>query len=646
MSSIVITLPDGSKQEVSAGSQPLEVARSISPRLADSAIAAKVNGELFDITRPLEADATLEILTTRSPESLAVYRHSTAHLLAAAVLELFPETKLGIGPATDTGFYYDFQREQAFTPEDLEAIEARMWDLQKRDLPYERKLTPKSEGLKKYAAMGEDLKCQLIDEKASDVFTEYTLGDKFIDFCRGPHVPSTGKIKAFKLLSIAGAYWKGDEKGAQMQRIYGTAFFTKKELDAYLAQIEEAKKRDHRKLGQELDLFSIQELAGPGLIFFHPKGGTVRRILEDWMRDQYVKRGYSLVYTPHVARSDLWKTSGHYNFYGENMFKRMELDDAEYQLKPMNCPFHILIYKNKLHSYRDLPVRLGELGTVYRYERSGVMHGLLRVRGFTQDDAHIFCTPEQIEDEVVSCLEFAEDVLHTYGFDKYEAELSTWDGGASGKYDGTPDQWQLAENALHKATDRLGMKVKVMPDEAAFYGPKIDVKLVDAIGRLWQLSTVQFDFTLPRRFGLEYIAEDGKAHQPLMVHRALYGSVERFFGILVEHYAGAFPVWLAPIQAIVLPITDRQVEYAKTVAARLRDAGIRVTMDDRKEKVNLKIREAQLQKIPYMLVLGDREAAAGTVAVRNRKHGDQGSASVDEFIAKVGEQISTRTTSE
>ncbi len=631
---------------MSAGIQPLEVARSISPRLADSAIAAKVNGELFDLTRPLEADATLEILTTRSPESLAIYRHSTAHLLAAAVLELFPETKLGIGPATDTGFFYDFQREQAFTPEDLEAIESRMWDLQKRDLPYERRLTPKSEGLKKYAAMGEQLKCELIDEKASDVFTEYTLGDKFIDFCRGPHVPSTGKIKAFKLLSIAGAYWKGDEKSAQMQRIYGTAFFTKKELDAYLAQIEEAKKRDHRKLGQELDLFSIQELAGPGLIFFHPKGGTVRRILEDWMRDQYVKRGYSLVYTPHVARSDLWKTSGHYNFYGENMFKRMELDDAEYQLKPMNCPFHILIYQNKLHSYRDLPVRLGELGTVYRYERSGVMHGLLRVRGFTQDDAHIFCTPEQIEDEVVSCLEFAEDVLHTYGFDKYEAELSTWDGGASGKYDGTPDQWQLAENALHKATDRLGMKVKVMPDEAAFYGPKIDVKLVDAIGRLWQLSTVQFDFTLPRRFGLEYIAEDGKAHQPLMVHRALYGSVERFFGILVEHYAGAFPVWLAPIQAIVLPITDRQVEYAKTVAARLRDAGIRVTVDDRKEKVNLKIREAQLQKIPYMLVVGDREAAAGTVAVRNRKHGDQGSASVDTFIAKVSEQVSTRATSE
>jgi threonyl-tRNA synthetase len=631
---------------VSAGSRPLDVARSISPRLADDAIAAKVNGELFDLTRPLDTDSSIEILTTRSPEALTVYRHSTAHLLAAAVLELFPDTKLGVGPATDTGFFYDFQRDQAFTPEDLEAIEARMWDLQKRGLPYERKLTPKSEGLKKYAGMGEQLKCELIEEKAGEVFTEYTLGEKFIDFCRGPHIPSTAKIKAFKLLSIAGAHWKGDEKSAHMQRIYGTAFFSKKELDAHLAQIEEAKKRDHRKLGQELDLFSIQELAGPGLIFFHPKGGTIRRILEDWMRDEYVKRGYSLVYTPHVARSDLWKTSGHYNFYGENMFKRMELDDAEYQLKPMNCPFHILIYKNKSHSYRELPVRLGELGTVYRYERSGVMHGLLRVRGFTQDDAHIFCTSDQIEDEVVSCLEFAEDTLRTFGFEHYEAELSTWDGGASGKYDGTPEQWQLAENALRKATDRLGMKVKVMTDEAAFYGPKIDVKLVDAIGRLWQLSTVQFDFTLPRRFELEYIAEDGKAHQPLMVHRALYGSVERFFGILVEHYAGAFPVWLAPVQATVLPITDRQAEYAQTVARRLRDAGLRVTVDDRKEKVNLKIREAQLQKVPYMLVLGDREAAAGTLSVRHRKHGDQGSISVEDFLAQVSELISTRSTSE
>ncbi|MGH9663898.1 MAG: threonine--tRNA ligase, partial [Bryobacteraceae bacterium] len=455
------------------------------------------------------------------------------------------------------------------------------------------------------------------------------------DFCRGPHVPSTSKLKAFKLLSIAGAYWKGNEKNPRLQRIYGTAFFTKKELDEYLNRLEEAKKRDHRKLGQELDLFSVQELAGPGLIFFHPKGGTVRKLIEDWMRDQYVKRGYSLVYTPHVARADLWKTSGHYNFYSENMFKRMELDDAEYQLKPMNCPFHILIYKDRMRSYRDLPVRLGELGTVYRYERSGVMHGLLRVRGFTQDDAHIFCTPEQVEDEVVNCLQFAIDVLKTYGFDKYEAELSTWDGGASGKYDGTADQWELAENALIRATGRLGLEAKMMPDEAAFYGPKIDVKLVDAIGRPWQLSTVQFDSFLPRRFGLEYIAEDGKAHQPLMVHRALYGSVERFFGILLEHYAGAFPVWLAPVQVAVLPITDRQLEYARGVEQRLAAAGLRVHVDDRKEKVNLKIREAQLQKVPYMLVVGDREAVNDTVSVRNRRHADQGVKPVGAFLEEI-----------
>ncbi|MGA3025323.1 MAG: threonine--tRNA ligase [Bryobacteraceae bacterium] len=636
-----VTLPDGSVQAFPAGTRPLDVARSISPRLADDAIVARVNDELYDLTRPLETDGKLEILTAKRPEALTVYRHSTAHLMAAAVLELFPETKLGVGPPTDTGFYYDFQRETPFTPEDLERIEQRMRELQGRDLPYERQLTRKDDGLRKYA--DDWMKRELIAEKASDIFTEYTLGPRFIDFCRGPHVPSTGKIKAFKLLSIAGAYWKGDEKNPQLQRIYGAAFFTKKELDEYLNRLEEARKRDHRKLGQELDLFSVQELAGPGLIFFHPKGGIVRKIMEDWMRDQYLARGYSLVYTPHVMRHELWKTSGHANFYSENMFKPMELDDAEYQLKPMNCPGHILIYADKLRSYRDLPVRLGELGTVYRYERSGVMHGLLRVRGFTQDDAHIFCTPEQIEDEIVNCLEFAVDVLRTFGFDSYQAEISTWDGGASGKYDGAPEQWRLGEGALHKAVDRLKMDAKVMPDEAAFYGPKIDVKLVDAIGRLWQLSTVQFDFTLPRRFGLEYVADDGKKHQPLMVHRALFGSVERFFGILLEHYAGAFPVWLAPLQAAVLPITDRQLEYANQVCAKLRNGGIRATVDDRKEKVNLKIREAQLQKVPFMLVVGDREVQTGAVSVRNRRHGDQGVRPLEQFLVDIGRLIREKT---
>jgi threonyl-tRNA synthetase len=641
---LTMTLPDGSQQTIAPGTRPIDVANSISPRLAADAIVARVNGELFDLSRPLESDAQLQILTTKNPEALQVYRHSTAHLLAASVLELFPETQLGIGPPTDTGFYYDFQRETKFTPEDLEKIEARMRELQAKNLPFERKLTPRQEGLEKYR--DDWMKRELIEERAGDMFTEYTLGPDFIDFCRGPHVPSTEKLKTFKLLSISGAYWKGDEKNPQLQRIYGTAFFTKKELDEYLNRLEEAKKRDHRKLGQELDLFSIQELAGPGLIFFHPKGGVIRKLIEDWMRDQYMKRGYSLVYTPHIARSDLWKTSGHYNFYSENMFKRMELDDAEYQLKPMNCPFHILIYRDRLHSYRDLPIRLGELGTVYRYERSGVLHGLLRVRGFTQDDAHIFCTPGEIEDEVVSCLQFSIDTLQTFGVNQYEAELSTWDGGASGKYDGTREEWDLGENALKRAAERLNLKVKISPDEAAFYGPKIDVKLVDAIGRLWQLSTVQFDFTLPRRFGLEYIAEDGKSHQPLMVHRALYGSIERFFGILIEHYAGAFPVWLAPVQAVVLPITDRQVPYAKEVQQRLAAADIRVQLDDRNEKINFKIREAQLQKIPFMLVVGDREAQAAQVSVRNRKHGDQGVKSVDEFLSTLKQLIDTQAASE
>src|SRR5580658_7574074 len=576
MNQLQITLPDGSVRSVPERTRPVDVARDISPRLADDAIVARVNGGLWDLTRPFENNAQLEILTSKNPEALQVYRHSTAHLLAAAVLELFPETKLGIGPPIETGFYYDFQREAAFTPEDLEKLEARMWEIQARDLPYERKYTEKQEGLKLYA--DQPMKVQLIEERAGEIFSEYTLGPHFIDFCLGPHVPSTKKIKAFKLLSIAGAYWKGDEHNQQLQRIYGTAFFSKKDLDEYLHKLEEAKRRDHRKLGQELDLFSIQDLAGPGLIFFHPKGGRVRKLIEDWMRDQYLKRGYSLVYTPHVMRADLWKTSGHLEHYAENMFAGMELDDAEYRLKPMNCPGHILIYRDKLRSYRELPVRLGELGTVYRYERSGTMHGLLRVRGFTQDDAHIFCTPDQAEDEVVSCLQFALDTLKTFGFEQYEAEISTWDEGKSGKYDGAPELWKLAEGALQRAVDRLEIKAPVMADEAAFYGPKIDMKLLDALGRKWQLSTVQFDFTLPQRFGLEYVAEDGKRHQPLMVHRALYGSIERFFGILIEHYAGAFPLWLAPVQAVVMPITDRQQDYARQVHTRLEQAGLRVTL--------------------------------------------------------------------
>jgi threonyl-tRNA synthetase len=642
MENIQVTLPDGSVQTVAAGSTPLDIAKRISSRLADDAIVARVDGALWDLTRPFDGDAKLEILTTKNPDALEVYRHSTAHLLAAAVLELFPETKLGIGPPIETGFYYDFQRDVAFTPEDLEKLEAKMWEIQARDLPYERQYMEKQKGLEMYR--DQPMKCELIEERAAAVFSEYTLGPHFIDFCRGPHVPSTKKIKAFKLLSIAGAYWKGSEKNAQLQRIYGTAFFSKKDLEEHLAKLEEAKRRDHRKLGQELDLFSIQELAGPGLIFFHPKGGRVRKLIEDWMRDQYQKRGYSLVYTPHVMRAELWKTSGHLSHYGENMFAGMELDDAEYRLKPMNCPGHILIYADRLRSYRELPVRLGELGTVYRYERSGTMHGLLRVRGFTQDDAHIFCTPDQVEAEVVSCLEFAFDTLRAFGFEKFEAEISTWDGGVGGKYDGTAAQWDLAEGALRRATQRLGIEAPVVADEAAFYGPKIDVKLLDALGRKWQLSTVQFDFTLPQRFGLEYVGDDGKRHQPVMVHRALYGSIERFFGILVEQYAGAFPVWLAPTQVAVMAITENQLEYARSVYEQVVAAGFRAELDDRKEKVNLKIRDAQMQKVPYMLVVGDREVEAGTVSVRHRKRADMGAKPVADFIAMLREQVETKST--
>jgi threonyl-tRNA synthetase len=420
-----------------------------------------------------------------------------------------------------------------------------------------------------------------------------------------------------------------------LQRIYGTAFFTQKDLDDYLHKLEEARKRDHRVLGKQLDLISIQDLAGPGLIFFHPKGALVRKLLEDWMRDQYLKRGYAIVSTPHIGREQLWHTSGHLENYADAMFPGMVMDDATYRLKPMNCPFHILIYQDRQRSYRDLPVRLGELGTVYRYERSGVLHGLMRVRGFTQDDAHIFCTPQQIEQEIVNCLEFAVDVLKTYGFERYQAEISTWDGGASGKYLGATEDWEPAENALRRAVERVGIEARVVPDEAAFYGPKIDVKLVDALDRPWQLSTVQFDFNLPRRFDLEYVAEDGKKKQPLMVHRALYGSVERFFGILVEHYAGAFPVWLAPVQARVLPIADRHVEYARGIRAKLEAAGLRAEVDERSEKVNAKIRDAQLEKIPFMLVVGDRELVEGKVALRHRKHGDQGGREVDEAVAHI-----------
>jgi threonyl-tRNA synthetase len=643
MPNVQITFPDGTSKEFPQGVTALEVAKSLGPRLAAEAVAAKVDGRLVDLSFPIESSGPVQIITPSSPEALEIYRHSAAHLLAAAVTELFPDAHPGIGPPTETGFFYDFYREKPFSEDDLKKIEEKMRELAQADLPNERVCFPKEEGRKLFAQMGEFLKCELIEEKAEPVFSAYRTG-KFLDFCRGPHLPSTGRLQAFKVLSVAGAHWKGDERSHPMQRIYGTAFFTPQELDAYLVKVEEAKKRDHRRLGKELNLFSIQDEAGPGLVFWHPKGAIVRNEIEGWLRDELLRQGYQLVYTPHVARLDLWKTSGHLSFYRESMFPPMRLEDAEYQLKPMNCPFHILIYKDARRSYRELPVRLAEFGTVYRYERSGVMHGLMRVRGFTQDDAHIFATPETVEAEAGACVDFALLILKTFGFESYEVDLSTWDPADRAKYSGEPAQWELAEQSLESALRQRGMPFRRMVGEAAFYGPKIDIKLVDAIGRPWQLTTVQFDFFLPARFGLEYVGADGQPHQPIMVHRALLGAIERFFGVLVEHCAGAFPVWLSPAQAVVLPISEKHLAYAQQVREELRAAQVRVELDDRNEKLNARIRDAQLQKIPFMLVVGDREAQARGVAVRRRDTGDVGFRPLADFISWVRELIDTRAT--
>ena len=671
---IAVHLPDGAIREVPAGTTPLDIANSISPRLAAVCVVARLtpvtgavkgstaaDGQpdeaamyaaedsaaprLVDLTTPLTADTRLELVKESDPDALKVVRHSAAHVLATAVLELFPETKLGHGPATDAGFFYDFYRPTNFTPEDLAAIQTKMAEVVARDEKFVREHEPREEALEGFERDGDFMKTHFVTKftQPDDQVSFYRNGG-FVDFCRGPHVPSTGRVKAFKVLSLAGAYWLGDEKNPQLQRIYGTAFFSQKELDAHFARLEEAARRDHRLLGRQLDLFSIQEIAGAGLIFWHPKGAIVRKVMEDWMRDECLRRGYSLVFTPHVMRRELWKVSGHEGFYAANMYTPMELDDAEYRLKPMNCPGHILIYRNSPKSYRDLPVRLAELGNVYRYERSGTMHGLLRVRGFTQDDAHIFCTPGQIEDEVVACIDFAEAVLKTFGFAEFKVELSTWDPNDRAHYAGSDENWNLAVGSLQRALERKGIAHKTIPGEAAFYGPKIDVKLVDVLGRLWQLSTVQFDFNLPARFELEYVGEDGERHQPVMVHRALFGSVERFFGVLIEHYAGAFPLWLAPVQAGLVPISERHHAYARKVEAELKTAGLRVEIDDRNEKMNGKIRDFANQKTPYILVFGDKEEAAGSVSVRTRAKGDQGSIPLADFIAKCKSLVASQST--
>ena len=644
MSQIEVTLPDGSKHAVAPGIRPIDIAQSISPRLADAAIVAKVDGELYDLTRPLEKSASLEILTNKDPEALRVYRHSTAHLLAAAVLELYPETQLGIGPPIESGFYYDFDRATAFTPEDLEKIEKRMWEIQQRNLPYERIYTRKDDGLKKYRDAW--MKCELIDERAGDVFTEYTLGPHFIDFCLGPHVPNTSKIKAFKLLSIAGAYWRGDEHNKQLQRIYGTAFFTKKDLEDYLNRLEEAKRRDHRRLGRELELFTVNESVGAGLPLWLPKGATIRRLLEDYILERERATGYQHVYTPDLAKVELYQRSGHWEHYHQDMFPTMDLETEKMVLRPMNCPHHILVFESKKRSYRDLPIRIAELGTMYRYERSGVLSGLSRVRSMTLNDAHIFCTPEQIKEEFSGVMRLVEQAYRDLGITQYRYRLSLRDPANKDKYVNNDEMWALGERVLREAMDSLGLPYIEARGEAAFYGPKLDIQLADVMGHEETYSTIQVDFHLPNQFGLGYVAADGKEHRPVIIHRAIVSTMERMVSYLIELYAGAFPVWLAPVQATVLPITDRQTEYARVVRKQLEDAGVRSTVDDRNEKVNLKIREAQLQKVPYMLVVGDREQQSGEVAVRNRKHGDQGAKPLAEFVSEIRKVIDSKAVSE
>jgi threonyl-tRNA synthetase len=578
-----------------------------------------------------------------SQEALDALRHSCAHLMAQAVQELFPGTKLTIGPAIEHGFYYDFDSEHRFTEEDLPKIQKRMLQIAEGNHEFKGEEVSYEQSKKYWEGRGEKYKLELLEQFKDQKLTHYTH-DTFTDLCRGGHTPSTKNIRHFKLLTVAGAYWRGDEKNAMLQRIYGTAWPTKDQLHAHLKMLEEAKKRDHRKLGPALDLFSIQDLAGPGLIFWHPKGGRMRLIMEDWLRAEALARGYQMVYSPHIANKDLWNVSGHTGFYRQNMFGEIEVEKADYMLKPMNCPCHILIYKSDLRSYKQLPLRFAELGTVYRYERSGVLHGLMRVRGFTQDDAHIFCTPEQIESEIEGCLDFALKVFEVFGFTQYKMEVSTWDPEKPGDYVGEAEEWKRATDALVTVLERRGTPYKLCKGEAAFYGPKIDVKLIDAIGRPWQLSTVQFDFNLPKRFEMEYVGADGNRHRPLMVHRALYGSIERFFGILVEHYAGVFPLWLAPVQVKVLTLTEEQEKPARELAKKLEAAGLRVELDLRPERIGHKIREATLEKVPYMAVIGPKDVEAGVVAVRLRSGTQHNGVTPDEFVRRLTEEANSKKT--
>jgi threonyl-tRNA synthetase len=636
-SKINIKFPDGSVKQFSKGISGLDILQTLNHKIQKEATGIVVNGEVRSLPETIQDDAEIRILTFADEEGKNVFWHSSAHLMAHAVQRLFPDTKFGIGPPIDDGFYYDIELDHALSPEDFEKIEAEMAKIVDENHPILRQEWNKKDALKYFKERHEDLKLDLLDELEDGIST-YSQGD-FTDLCRGPHLPSTGKIgKNFKLLNIAGAYWRGDEKNKMLQRLYATSFPKKKLLEEHIHRLEEAKKRDHRKLGKQLDLYSIQESVGNGLILWHPKGARVRRIMEEYTIKEHYKNGYELVYTPHVAKLDLWKTSGHTGFYQENMFSPMDVEEVDYQLKPMNCPFHITIYKNHIRSYRDLPIRLFELGNVYRFERSGVLHGLMRVRGFTQDDAHIFCTPENLNEEISRVLDFTLFILRTFGFTEYEIYLST----RPKKFVGEVGNWDKATEALQYALDKSGLPYEIDPGEGVFYGPKIDIKIKDSIGRSWQCSTIQVDFNLPERFQVEFIAEDGQPHQPIVIHRALMGSVERFFGVLIEHYAGAFPVWLAPVQVMVIPIAERHHTYARKVYEALIKEEFRADIDSRNEKVGYKIREAEVNKTPYMIIVGDQEAEGELVSVRQRGKGDLGKMNPTELHERIKKEIDNK----
>jgi threonyl-tRNA synthetase len=639
MSDISITLPDGSSRAVPAGTRVADVAAGISPRLLKAALAGTVDGKLVDLSFPLERDASVKIITSDSPEALALYRHSTAHLLAAAVTNLFAGVQCGIGPATDEGFFYDFVVPRPFVPEDLEAIEKKMRELAQQDLPYERQMWPREEAKTFFGARGEPLKVQLIDEKTEGQaeVSCYTIKDRdtFVDFCVGPHVPSTGKLKAFKLLSTSNAYWKGDSRNQPMQRVYGTAFLSDKELQAYLTRLEEAKKRDHRKIGRDQKLFMFHPWA-PGATFWLAKGTVLYNTLADYMRHVLIPAGYVEVKAPIVFNKALWETSGHWDHYRQNMFL-VDSEGEQMGMKAMNCPGHMLLFGSEVRSYRDLPIRYHEQTPLHRNEASGVLSGLTRVRQFSQDDAHCFVMESQIGEEVERVLRLVQRVYGDFGM-KPEMKLST----RPPEYLGTVEQWNHAESELKRALDAVGEPYTLNEGDGAFYGPKIDFDVVDAIGRKWQCATIQLDYQIPQRFDLTYVGADNAEHRPVVIHRAIYGSFERFIALLIEHFAGAWPLWLAPVQAVVLPISDRHLAYARGVRDRLAAAGLRVELDERQEKIGYKIREAQLQKVPYMLVTGDREAAEGTVSVRSRAAGDQGARPVDGFIADALEEIRTK----